>query len=71
MSSIYPETKNFDQLPDSALLPCKVVAQILGLHRATIWRMVQDGRLDTVKLGARATRFKVGQVRELIGGGSC
>lgn len=67
MPSIYPETKNFDSLPDGALIPCKVVAQILGVHRATIWRWVQDGRLETIKLGARSTRFRVGQVRELIG----
>ena len=47
MVAIYPETKNFDSLPDGALIPCKVVAQILGVHRATIWRWVQDGRLNT------------------------
>ena len=71
MPSIYPETQSFDLLPDSAVVPSKVVAQLLGVHRVTLWRWVQEGKLDAIKLSNRATRFNVGQVRQLLGGGSC
>jgi excisionase family DNA binding protein len=32
------------------LLRIKDAAELLGVHRATIWRLVKAGRLETVKL---------------------
>ena len=42
-------------------------AKALGLGRTSIYALIRDGRLDTVKLGRR-TLVKVESVRKLIDG---
>jgi excisionase family DNA binding protein len=44
------------------LLRVKDAAALLGVHRATIWRLVKGGRLETVKLvgSLRVRRAGVG-----------
>jgi predicted DNA-binding transcriptional regulator AlpA len=59
-------TRNFDELPDSAHVPVRTVANIYGMSEATIWRMVKAGKLTAKKTGERATRFNVGEIRKLI-----
>jgi excisionase family DNA binding protein len=43
------------------------VAKVLSLGRTSIYALIRDGRLDTVKLGRR-TLVKVESVRRLIDG---
>lgn len=57
--------KSFDALPDAAHVPAKTVAAIIGMSEASIWRMVKAGRLTAKKIGERATRFNVGEIRKL------
>ena len=42
-------------------------AKALGLGRTSIYALIRDGRLETVKLGRR-TLIKVESVRKLIDG---
>jgi predicted DNA-binding transcriptional regulator AlpA len=57
-------TKSFDALPDAAHVPAKTAAAIIGMSEATIWRMAKAGKLRPKKVGARATRFNVGEIRK-------
>jgi predicted DNA-binding transcriptional regulator AlpA len=66
MATLNEATKSFDALPDAAHVPAKTAAAILGMSEASIWRMVKAGRLTAKKIGERATRFNVGEIRKLI-----
>jgi len=62
--------QNFDSLPDSALIDVQAIATYLSRGVSTIWR---DLKLDPdfprpVRLSARCTRFRVGDVRRYIAG---
>lgn len=59
-------TKNFDDLPDAAHVSVRTTAALAGVSQATIWRMVKAGKLTAKKIGLRATRFNVGEIRKLI-----
>jgi excisionase family DNA binding protein len=48
------------------LLAVGEVAAILGLSRATVWRMADAGELARVRIGSRAVRFRVSDVEALI-----
>lgn len=57
----------FDQLPASAHVQVHTVAKLMGVSRATVWRMVKRGQLPTPKkLSDRATRWNVGELREAL-----
>ncbi|MDF0487161.1 transcriptional regulator [Sphingomonas sp. H39-1-10] len=57
----------FDNLPESAHVASPVVEAMLGVHRATVWRMVQDGRLPApIKFARNVTRWKVGDLRKAL-----
>jgi predicted DNA-binding transcriptional regulator AlpA len=60
-------TQHFGQLPDEALVPAAVAADVLGISRATVWRLSKTGALSPRKIGVRNTRFLVGQIRSLAG----
>ncbi len=49
------------------LLRVKDAASLLGVHRATIWRLVRAGRLDTVEL-LGSQRVRRADVEALAGG---
>jgi excisionase family DNA binding protein len=49
------------------LLQVKDAAALLGVHRATIWRLVKAGRLDTVEL-LGSQRIRRADVEALAGG---
>lgn len=56
----------FDTASNSAHIPARAAAEILGVSEATIWRMAKAGKLTAKKIGERATRFNVGEIRKLI-----
>lgn len=57
----------FDALPASAHVQVDTVAGLVGVSRATIWRMVQRGQLPAPKkLSERATRWNVGELRTAL-----
>lgn len=59
-----PAFVNFDQLPDTALVPQKVLELLFTCSGATLWRRVASHVLpQPVHVGARSTRWRVGDVR--------
>jgi hypothetical protein len=60
--------KNFDDLPDSALLPTKAAALILGVSERTVRREVLTPKLTRVQISAGRYGFRVGDIRALISG---
>lgn len=63
---VQASTENFDSLPNSAYVSPRTVAAVIGMSESTVWRMAKAGKLTPKKMGERATRFNVGQVRSLI-----
>lgn len=64
--TINESTKSFDALPDAAHVSAKTAAAVIGMSEASIWRMAKAGKLTAKKIGERATRFNVGEIRKLI-----
>jgi predicted DNA-binding transcriptional regulator AlpA len=59
----------FSVLPDDAMLDVRSVAIILNRSVASIWRDAKSGRLASpVRIGARSTRWRVGDVRNVLRG---
>ena len=50
------------------LLTAKQVAELLGVHLATVWRLTQrvENPLPVVRFGERITRFRLTEVEEFI-----
>jgi predicted DNA-binding transcriptional regulator AlpA len=60
----------FPSLPDAALIDVRVVSALVGRSTASVWRDVSQGRLSPpVHVGARSTRWRVGDVRAALNGG--
>lgn len=58
---------NFDALPDSAFVTDLDLAALFQVHRLTIWRWSNNGRLPKpYQLGGNTTRWKAGEVRQAI-----
>ena len=58
---------NFDDLPGAAYVPVGVVGGLFGCSVATVWRRVRDGQIPAPhRLGKRSTRWRVGDLRELL-----
>jgi len=47
------------------LMPIREAAEILGLGRTTIYRLMNDGDLESVKIGRRRL-IKVASVHQLV-----
>jgi len=60
--------REFDNLPDSAILRPKEISYVGSWSDATTWRLFQSGRLTRRKLGPRMTGAMVGEVRALLKG---
>ena len=59
--------KNFDSLPDSAIVRDKVVAGLFGCSVPTVWRMSSDGRIPKpVRPSRRITGWVVGGLRKVL-----
>ncbi len=62
--------KNFDSLPDSALVRQPVVEALFGYSAATVWRMVKKGKLPApLRLAERITTWNVGDLRKVLASG--
>lgn len=58
--------RNFDLLPDSALVRQPTVEALLGISSSTLWRRVRDGSLKPIKPSQRVTAFRVGDIRSYM-----
>lgn len=66
-NSVPASLSQFDSLPDSAHVPARTVAAVVGVSEATVWRMVKRGTLpEPRKVSARATRWNVGSLRRAL-----
>ena len=63
---LLPSVETFDSLPDSAILRQPSLEALLGVSASTIWRLVNSGALPRVKLTARCTGWRVGDVRAYL-----
>ena len=67
--SIPAGVRNFDQLPDCALIGTAALVTLLDKSRTTIWRMEKDGTLPKArKMGSSNNRWRVGDIRALLAG---
>jgi len=48
------------------LLTVKEAAQMLQVHRSTIYRLSREGRLPIVKLAAGISRVRMGDIEDLL-----
>jgi excisionase family DNA binding protein len=63
---VFDECREEEELVDRyAILKTGEVALLVGLHSATVRRLVSQGRLGSVWIG-RQRRFSLGQVRRLL-----
>ena len=63
--------RNFNGLPDEAFVRLPVVLMLLGVSRATVWRMCKSGALPAPKkLGSRISVWNVGALRNVLNSGS-
>lgn len=67
-SKTFPDAlRNFDELPTAALVAQPTVEALFGISAATVWRRVHSGDLPQPRrYGARSTRWKVGELREIL-----
>lgn len=64
-TSLPPALENFDALPNDAFVKLPVLQLIYSCSPATVWRRVKVGALPApMKLGARSTCWRVGDLRE-------
>ena len=64
-----PNFSQFDDLPDDAQVPIKIVAAVANEGVSTIWRKAKtDPNLMPIRRGNRCTRFRVGGVRAYLAG---
>ena len=63
---LHTSLRDFDQLPDSAMVRIPTVTALYGCSKATIWRLVQKKRLNTYKLSERCTTFNVGELKKAL-----
>lgn len=66
-SAIPDALRNFDFLPDSAIVRDKVVAGLFGCSVPTVWRMAKDGRIPKpIRPSVRITGWVVGGLRKVL-----
>ena len=41
-------------------------AKLLGLSRSTVWRYIQEKRIETIRLGRRSTRIRMETIKRLV-----
>ena len=65
-TTINTALRDFDSLPDSAMVRLSTVTALYGCSKATIWRLVKNKRLNTYKLSERCTTFNVGELKKAL-----
>ena len=63
---IHSALRDFDQLPDSAMVRLPIVKALLGVSGATVWRLVKAGKLKTYKLTERTTTFNSLEIKQFL-----
>lgn len=60
--------RDFDQLPDGALVDVTALAAYTGQGVSTVWRKIKTDPLhpQPIKLSHRCTRFSVGAIRAYL-----
>jgi predicted DNA-binding transcriptional regulator AlpA len=59
--------KHFDELPDAAHVRLPVVAALLGVSTASVWRRSKDLSIPAPrKLGPRTSAWNVGELRAAL-----
>lgn len=67
VSAAHPALKNFDALPNSAFVQLCIVCALFCCSPATVWRRVRSGELVAPhRIGARTTRWQVGELRAAL-----
>lgn len=66
VKAVPDSVESFDSLPNDAHISARAVALVAGVSEATVWRLARRGKLTPKKIGERSTRFRVGEVRDLI-----
>lgn len=68
----FADLSHFDSLPDSALMPVTVFRPLAGIAPSTAWRRakLEPDFPQPIRLGAKCTRFRVGDIRRFIAGGA-
>jgi predicted DNA-binding transcriptional regulator AlpA len=62
---------NFDSLPGEAFVRLPVVLMLLGVSRATVWRLCKSGALPAPKkLGSHISVWSVQDLRKVLNSGS-
>jgi predicted DNA-binding transcriptional regulator AlpA len=63
--------RNFSGLPDEAFVRLPVVLMLLGVSRATVWRLCKSGALPAPKkLGSHIAVWSVRDLRNVLNSGS-
>ncbi len=63
----FPQEGNASEGP--LLLGMTAAAKLLGVSRATLWRMIRDGRLSKVELLRGSYRLRRGDIEAIANGG--
>jgi len=67
-NTINPALRDFDLLPDSAMIRPKPSAQLLGVSISTLWRLIRDKKIPVNRLTERTTTIKAGDLRAFMAG---
>lgn len=63
----YDAITNFSTLPSEAFVPLQVVCNLYSCAPATAWRRVKSGHIPSPhRLGARSSRWNVGELRQSL-----
>ena len=69
-TALSERVRNFDNLPDDALLDVRDVGILASRSRASLWRDVKAGRLpEPVAIGPKTRRWRVADIRDYLKGG--
>ncbi len=60
--------KDFDNLPNAAVVDDKTVAALIGCHVATVWERSKRGALPKPRKIGGSTRWNVGELRAVLMG---
>lgn len=57
---------SFDHAPNQSLISVKMVCQLTGLSRSSIYRHIRNGQLSLIKLGG-VSRIQAAELRRFMG----